>query len=106
MALRISLRIDLNFFGNSFTNGFKCLALPARKEMRGSTASVGALGPAACSPTSLLSGVALGMAGSVSARVASFSHTKTTLFYSENFFRMASRMASKNFFGNSFGNGF
>ena len=72
--------------------------------MRGSTASVGALGPAACSHTSLLSGVALVLQDQFLQEWRAFHMQRQ--FYSENFFRIASRMASKNFSGNSFGNGF
>ena len=55
-----------------------CLALPcaASTQTGGSTASLGALGPAACSPTSLLSGAAPGTAGSASARAASLKADK------------------------------
>ena len=72
--------------------------------MRGSTASVGVLEPAVCSHTSFLSGVALVLQDQFLQEWRAF-HMQRQL-YSENFFRIASRMASKNFFGNSFGNGF
>ena len=54
----------------------RCLALPGVAGMQtgGSTvAFLGALGPAVCSPTSPLSGVVPGTAGSASVRVTSLS---------------------------------
>ena len=66
-----------------------CLALPgaAGTQTGGSTAaSLGALGPAACSPTSLLSGAAPGTAGSASARAASLKADKVKQYLTnENF---------------------
>ena len=60
---------------SSHLHGMGCFCLPCTTGMQtgGSTVSLGTLGPAVCSLTSLLSGAVPGTAGSASVRVASLS---------------------------------